>query len=756
MSSKRKVIGLDGIWQYNLDCDDQGRDTGYYAVDFQRSSWRDIEIPNNWYLTDIGDYCGVVWFAREFSIEKESAGGYVTLNFDAVDYTAEVWLNGVFLGSHEGFFAPFCFRVDSLLKEKNLLIVRVDSPLDPTEYVPVDELRPTPLSRDYKRHFPEALEIIKGGLINHKHRPGGATKFGQKGNTGGIWQDVKLVCRGPVGIESIKIYPKLVKEYTDPSLEPKSYADTDSLSALVSFDMDLYNSLPETVSVKTEITVEGDNFDSPKPPIKATREFVLPPGTSTVRIVKTIENPELWWTWDYGKPNLYIADVALRYSEELSDNMSARFGICEITHDESSRQWFLNERRIFIRGMRYHASQWMSEMNRKRYLEDLQMMLDCSINSIRIGSHVEKPELYDLCDELGILVWHVFPLHYCVSDSDSLIERATVMMKEMVRMLFNHPSTMAYSCFKEPEVYPIANKRKKPNNYGRLCQMMYEAAREIDPIRWVHKGDYREGVQNVTIGNSRPWNMDISSVELKPMIVEYGAAVVPGLESLKEMMSEKDIWPPNWDEWALRANSYDCTVPNTGINDIGDSIDELIEKSQSYMESNTKDVVEYLRQRKYNPVTTLYHYYWSESYPGFGTGLVDYFRRPNRGFYAYKRANTPVLVSLEWLQQPRIVGKEKKYLPGEEFRARIWIVNDLYRDFNRATLDWSLSNSEGTRVLERSFLVDIASDSAAVFHRINWRISNSTAQKYLVQMKLTAVDGDVLSENDFEFTVAQL
>ena len=38
------------------------------------------------------------------------------------------------------------------------------------------------------------------------------------------------------------------------------------------------------------------------------------------------------------------------------------------------------------------------------------------INAVRIGSHVEKKSFYDMCDELGLLVWQVFPLHYCVSD----------------------------------------------------------------------------------------------------------------------------------------------------------------------------------------------------------------------------------------------------------------------------------------------------------------------------------------------------
>ena len=55
-----------------------------------------------------------------------------------------------------------------------------------------------------------------------------------------------------------------------------------------------------------------------------------------------------------------------------------------------------------------------------------------SLGDIRIGSHVEKDGFYTMCDEMGFLVWQVFPLHYCVSDSDGLIERAEEIREETI------------------------------------------------------------------------------------------------------------------------------------------------------------------------------------------------------------------------------------------------------------------------------------------------------------------------------------
>ena len=68
--------------------------------------------------------------------------------------------------------------------------------------------------------------------------------------------------------------------------------------------------------------------------------------------------------------------------------------------------------------MRYLSSLWISEMNEQRYREDMAHFPKLNINSVRIGSHVEMDVYYDICDEMGLLLWQVFPMHYCYSDSD--------------------------------------------------------------------------------------------------------------------------------------------------------------------------------------------------------------------------------------------------------------------------------------------------------------------------------------------------
>ena len=138
----RAVLNLNGKWNYRKDPDRKGEEQKLYDPGSSRKDWGEMEIPVNWYNTEVGDYHGVIWFAKDFELPTVAKGREHTLRFNAVDYIGEVWLNGEYLGRHEGFFAPFEFRVTDFVKSgKNTVIIKVDSPFDETEYKLVAEVR---------------------------------------------------------------------------------------------------------------------------------------------------------------------------------------------------------------------------------------------------------------------------------------------------------------------------------------------------------------------------------------------------------------------------------------------------------------------------------------------------------------------------------------------------------------------------------------------------------------------------------------
>ncbi len=499
------------------------------------------------------------------------------------------------------------------------------------------------------------------------------------------------------------------------------------------------------LDTQVNLKIKPANFDSGET-YEKNNKIQLKPGLNDLKIIKTIEEPRLWWTWDHGEPNLYEAEITI--GEEQSDQIVEYFGIKEFIRTEDCT-CYLNGRRIFLRGVRYFSSQWISEM-KGRYESELRKMIEQGINTIRIGSHVELPEFYDLCDELGLMVWQVFPMHFAYSDSDELIEKAVPMMKDLVSMLYNHVCIAMWSVFKEPDIYALQDP---PNNRGRLCQIMYEAARSVDPIRWVHYGDYKEGVLNITIGQVFPGDTDVKKINLEPWIIETGTGAAPCKETLEACINEKDLWPPNWDIWEYHCLAYNWFF-NNGKVELGSSLDEFIENSQVYQARAIKEQIEFFRQKKYYPIRAVFQYMWNDPYPGFSTAMLDYYRRPLKSYEIFRHVYTPVLVSLEWNRTPYVLGRSKIYNPGESFAGKVWVTSDLWEDLNDAVMTWKVTNlSTEEVVLNNRYDISIPADCSKIVDEIVWEIPENQAKaEFRVDMRIEDSSGNIVSENFFDFS----
>ena len=740
----RTTIGLNGIWKYKKE--ETGKDAEAFLREAaeEKSGWKTIAVPNNWYLTEIGDYFGTIWFRTEFNTPKKESSEHVWLRFGAVDYIADVWLNGKYLGNHEGIFNPFEFDITRYLKKdgKNILLVRDSAPRDETEYINSGLDKDTPLSEPYQRHQAKAITQIKGHMIDAMHRPGAMTSFRQDGNSAGIWDDVDLIIRPEKFIEYGKISTKLImkKDWCGDG------TDQETGAALVTVDVTVNNQTGDTVSGELRAVIEAANFDCGDKTVSS-RFIVIPPGKTTVKMAITVAEAKLWWTWDHGYPHLY--HLKLQWQE---DELVQRFGIKEIVYDEKHGAWYLNKKRIFLRGMRYISSLWMSEAGMNMWKTDFEKMLGMNINSIRIGSHVEKDGFYKLCDELGLLLWQVFPLHYCVSDDDDLISRASDMMRDMGMMLTNHACIGMWSVYKEPEIYQLPDK---PNNYFRLCQILKETLKSVDPVRWVHLGDYREGVMNIMLGCCNDGDVDVHLKKIPPNIVEFGSQSIPCRETLETFIPQDKLWPPDWDIWEYWGLFYSNTF-KFGKVELGNSLDEFIENTQDYEAESVKDQIEFLRQKKYAPVSTMYLYYWSDACPMIGSGLLDYYRRPYKVYDYMQQVYTPVLVSAEPSMHPYCLGRKKRFQSGTAFSARVWLINDHYNVIEDAELKWRVVDCETEKVLAGNRLrLEIPADSAEIPDHIILPLSAELiGHRCRVEMSVRT-DEEVLSENYMNFTVTE-
>jgi len=99
------------------------------------SPWVQVRVPGHWQLEGaFANYHGRVLYRCRFEERGPGEGEMLTLRFGGVYYAARVWLNGSYLGGHEGYFAPFEFDcTDVVVGGENELLVEVDSPREQDE-----------------------------------------------------------------------------------------------------------------------------------------------------------------------------------------------------------------------------------------------------------------------------------------------------------------------------------------------------------------------------------------------------------------------------------------------------------------------------------------------------------------------------------------------------------------------------------------------------------------------------------------------
>lgn len=694
-----EIVSLNGVWNYVLDTESLGVVRRFHDPDINISGWSSMKIPNNWQLAGVDNYSGVVWFRRTFTLPEEFDAKHVFVRFAGVDYFAKVWLNGCLLGEHEGYFQPFEFMVDEFIRRNdvNTLVVRVASP------------REEPGTK-----WPSNKRLIKGIFSHHDTRPGSWDLVaGQDLGTGGIWNDVELVATGDIRIAGMHVTPTLLGDGT--------------ARARISFGVVNYSLVPHEAEVRTAIV--PDNFAGPALDGQP-RKVWLQPGANRVNLVEPIAEPRLWWTWDHGEPNLYRAEVEVSIEDD-SDVSKTRFGLRTFSEDRDGN-WHLNGRRIFIRGTNVIPTQWLSEYDPDMIAADIALLRQANVNGVRVHAHVNRQEFYEACDEAGILVWQDFALQWSYDEAADMVDSAVSQIIDMVDLLYNHPSICIWCCHNEPSV-----------NRDSLDRVLYDTVTALDSSRLIKShSDFKEHPYH---GWYYGHVAEYAQAPGGPVISEYGAQALPNLETMKEMLEEGKLWPPDWREWAYRDFQYDQTFNVAGVC-LGRSIEEFIQNSQAYQSMVLKAATESYRRAKFTRIGSLFQFMFMDCWPSITWSVVDYYRRPKRGYFALKRAFQPVL--------PCVVREREKIARGQHVFKELWIVNDFARCFPGAVLEVSLEDERGGIHLADALTVNIpANEAAAVFvtwpKDRTWVVTGDLpAGKYTLKLVLKSREGMLLGENE--------
>jgi hypothetical protein len=398
-----QVLPLDGEdWKIATDPRNEGREKGWF--DAVRTEAEPTRVP--WVIQEVfPGYHGVAWYWKTFDAPvNPHEDGRFLLRFHAVDYLAEVWLNGERIGLHQGGETPFTLDATGALKpgEANLLAVRV---LNPT-YEDIDGF---------------ILNETPHGCKKHPISPNATY------NAGGIVDSVELLATPATRVEDLHLIP-------------------DWKSGRIKVRMNLRNAARKVVDGLVRLSVrpakEGSVCDS------ALRRVSLAPGDTRFEYELNVSSHRLW---SPGDPFLYSVAASVQTVGSTSvDERSARCGFRDF-HFENG-YFRLNGRRFFPHGNLYHTQYpgtYTVPLDEDMLRRDVVNMKALGINFCRIVFGGSTARQLDVFDELGVMVYMEHFGSWHLEESAKMGTRFSRSMGEIVRRDRNHPSVVMWGVLNE-------------------------------------------------------------------------------------------------------------------------------------------------------------------------------------------------------------------------------------------------------------------------------------------------------------------
>lgn len=726
-------VNLDGPWKYIVESYKEGVKKGYPEGQANLTEWREWRVPFLMTATVSND---TMWLRKEFDLGS-SGDQRARLVFKGAWLIADVWLNGEYLGNHEGYFSPFYFDVTNMARQgRNTLVVCLGSPV---ELQLRNKIR------------------IQGVFNDWDCKPYPNWALGQLPESEwftpiGLWRDVEIALSGQVTVDLALIDTEI---------------EGDGAGVKITLRVNNRGDEGVTANILTDIT--GHNFESET--IEQRSDLALAPKEKvTVTQTLDIDDPEFWWPWDQGAPNLYSATIKVYAGEVLQGLQTVRFGIRKVDLGLARRvsEWRINNRRVFLRGGNYISDFNLSKSDKTRLLNDLRMFRDANINFIRVHAHIEPFEFYQLTDDLGIPVMSDGPFilayAYDVSEDDMKHFEANAQQQiiEMVYLLYNNPSVILWSVHNEPPwTSPWMGELYQSRLNREIDLKLYESIRKLDPARpaFPSSGDLDEHIYNGWYAGE--WQ------ELKTLTpgfpTEFGAQSLPSIES------------PFWDtldvEWplsneALSQLMYRDYQPwqweNIGVGppQTYPSLDTYVEASQEYQSILLKTAIERFRALKYDRLGGMALFMLTDCHPAVSWSIIDYYRIPKAAYDVVRNAYNPTHVLIDW--KGEYVIRDKLgifYSSNSTFEFDLSIVNDLPNTVEGAGLKWRIVDLTENETLVQEKIDEITIPNGETqtlrVRNVTWEVPSflDGDHSLILETSLLTSNLTVIDRNSFSFTV---
>ncbi len=439
---------LNGNWKFNWVGKPADRPKDFYKPDFDVGSWEEIPVPVNWQMAGYGipyylnhpyvfeknpphiphDYNPVGSYRREFEVPANWGGRPVFVHFDGVDSAFYIWINGKEVGYSQDSRTPAEFEITDFLHEgKNVIAAEV-----------------------YRFSDGSYLECQDFWRLS------------------GIFRNVYLFSSPAVHIRDFEVRCDMEKDYRDALF---------SVTARVkNFGGEPHEELTVEVSLLNEdlLPVESEILMSGK------SEYIAPGAESIVKMKSDIENPR---KWSAEEPHLYTVLLALKdRNGNVLEYESCRFGFRKVELNKG--RLLVNGIPVLLKGVNRHEHDPDTGhyVTKESMLEDIRLMKQHNINTVRTCHYPDDPEWYDLCDLYGIYLIDEANIEShgmgyrpeeTLANKPEWMEAHMDRIRRMVERDKNHPSVIIWS---------MGNEAGDGTNFEAASEWIHRR----DPSRPVH------------------------------------------------------------------------------------------------------------------------------------------------------------------------------------------------------------------------------------------------------------------------------
>ncbi len=594
-------------------------------------------------------------YTREFSLAPEMlTRESVFLNLEMVDTFADILVNGHPVGTTANQFRRYRFEVKPfLIAGVNRISVYIRSAKAEGQLLAAQQ--------PYKVPYMDTLCLLPNINLIRKTQCSGGWDWGITLPVSGVYGDISLQAVNRARIEHVYA----IQEHAEGGCRVRAVAELAASGA---------GNVPVT------FTFAGET---------KTVEAAVTPGTSRAECVFEVAKPQLWWPAGYGEQPLYELTAAtpdmhltrrigLRTLEVV--NKKDEIGACLVIR--------INGVDIFAKGANWIPADAMPQAHTpERFRSLLESAVKANMNIIRVwgGGEYENDAFYDLCDELGVLIWHdmMFACALYPAD-DAFIDNVKEEVRFQVKRLRHH-AALALWCG-DNELLGVINwySSDKPQrdrflvNYDRVNRELARIVHTEDPERifWPSSpcggpGIFNDGWHDDSCGDMHYWEVwhgaqDFNAFyKVKPRFCsEFGFQSFPSLETVETYALPEDynVFSPVMDhhQKCMRGNISIIGMFGTYFR-MPESFPAFLYLSQVQQALAIKIGVEYWRSLRPRCMGTIF-WQLNDNWPVASWASLEYGGRWKQLQYQAKRFYAPVMATVY-------------RVPGEN--TRIALVSDI-------------------------------------------------------------------------------